>query len=131
MTAPDVTLRPAEPTDAPTVAAIWEQGWAYGHLGNVPDELIAARHADSFHSRAGERVADTTVAVVAGEVVGFVMFHGNEVEQFYVASGARGTGVADALMVEAERHLARVGHTIVWLAVVAGNARARRFYERR
>jgi catechol 2,3-dioxygenase-like lactoylglutathione lyase family enzyme len=44
---------------------------------------------------------------------------------------ARGTGVADALLAEAERQVTRAGHSSVWLAVVAGNARARKFYERR
>ncbi len=31
---------------------------------------------------------------------------------------------------EAERHVAAAGHEEAWLAVVAGNARARRFYEK-
>jgi GNAT superfamily N-acetyltransferase len=49
----------------------------------------------------------------------------------YVAAAHRGTGVADALLAEAERLVAAAGHRRAWLAVVPGNARARRFYERR
>jgi hypothetical protein len=58
-----------------------------GHLGHVSDELTAARDADSFRIRAAERVDDTTVATVAtvdGEVAGFVMIVGDELEPVYV-----------------------------------------------
>jgi GNAT superfamily N-acetyltransferase len=43
----------------------------------------------------------------------------------------RGEGVADMLMADAERRIKDAGYSSAWLAVVAGNARARRFYERR
>ena len=38
--------------------------------------------------------------------------------------------LAVVLMAEAERQVAANGHRKAWLAVVAGNARARAFYER-
>jgi GNAT superfamily N-acetyltransferase len=82
----------------------------------VPDELVAVRTGASFGERAVERVPGTTVATVDGEV--------------YVSSDHRGTGVASVLLAEAERQVASGGHGRAWLAVVAGNARARRFYER-
>lgn len=127
---PPVTLRRARPDDAGRVAAIWHAGWRDGHLGNVPDELVAARTPETFQARAADRVSDTTVAEVGGEVGGFVMVVGDEVEQVYVDSSFRGAGVADALLAEAERLVAAGGHEVAWLAVVPGNARARRFYER-
>jgi ribosomal protein S18 acetylase RimI-like enzyme len=52
-------------------------------------------------------------------------------ELVYVAAARRGTGVADALLTEAERRVAEGGHQQAWLAVVAENARARRFYQAR
>lgn len=125
-----VTLRPAHPEDAPAVAAIWRSGWRDGHLGHVPDELVAARTDASFDARAGERTGDTAVAVVGGTVAGFVMVVGDEVEQVYVAAEHRGTAVAAALLAEAERLVRAAGHERAWLAVVGGNTRARRFYER-
>ena len=70
------------------------------------------------------------VAVVDNAVAGFVLVVGDEVEQVYVSVHHRGTGVAAALLVEAERLVAVNGYEHAWLAVVAGNARARRFYER-
>jgi GNAT superfamily N-acetyltransferase len=126
-----VTLRPAVAADAPAVARIWHAGWADGHLGHVPDALIAIRTEASFHDRAADHVAETTVALVVDDIAGFVMIHADEIEQFYVAAAYRGTGVADAIMAGAEARIRSAGHALAWLAVVAGNARARRFYERR
>jgi GNAT superfamily N-acetyltransferase len=65
-----------------------------------------------------------------GSLLGFVMVVGDEVEQVFVAPAGRGTGLASELLAEAERRVAAGGHASAWLAVVVGNARARRFYER-
>src|SRR4051812_9251395 len=127
---PPVTLRPARHADAARIAAIWHAGWRDGHLGHVPDELVAARTPENFRTRAAARVSDATVAEVGGVVGGFVMVAGDEVEQVFVDASFRGGGVADALLAEAERLVAAGGHAVAWLAVVPGNARARRFYER-
>lgn len=126
----DPWLRPAEPADAASVADIWRRGWADGHLRFVPDALVTVRTDESFLVRASQRLDDTTVATVDGGVVGFVMVVDDEVEQVYVASSHRGTGVADRLLADAERQVAAQGHRRAWLAVVAGNTRARAFYER-
>ncbi len=123
-------VRPARPEDSAAVADIWFHGWRDGHLGNVSEELVAIRTEESFRRRAAERTADTTVATVDDEVAGFVMVVDDEVEQVYVSSRHRGTGVAGTLLAEAERLVALNGHERPWLAVVEGNARARRFYER-
>jgi GNAT superfamily N-acetyltransferase len=135
---PALSLRPASAEDAAAVATIWYDGWCDGHLGHVSETLVAVRTPESFRSRAAERVGDTVVAVVAAgsgagvghEVAGFVMVVGDEVEQIYVSTDHRGTGVAGVLLAEAERLVAVAGYRQAWLAVVAGNARARRFYER-
>ncbi len=110
------------------MAAIWHRGWQQGHLGNVPDELARARTERTFWTRAAQRVADTTVADVDGRVAGFIMVVGDEVEQVYVDEASRGTGVAAVLLAEAERQVRAGGHDRAWLAVVAGNEPARRFY---
>jgi ribosomal protein S18 acetylase RimI-like enzyme len=120
----EVTLRAALPEDAPTIAEIC-------HLGHVSQELIEARHEDSFRTRAAQRVNDTTLAVVQGRIAGFVMVVDNEVEQLYVSAHHRGEGVADMLMAHAEQRIKDAGYSSAWLAVVAGNARARKFYKRR
>jgi GNAT superfamily N-acetyltransferase len=125
-----MTLRPARAEDATAIAQIWYEGWRDGHLGHVPDALLPARTRESFDVRAPNRVSDTVVAVIDGGVAGFVMVVDDEVEQVYVSKRHRGTGVADVLLAEAERLVQAKGHHRAWLAVVGGNARARRFYER-
>ena len=124
------TLRKALPEDVDEVARIWHLGWQDGHLGFVPQKLLEARTEQSFRSRAATRVGDTTVATVDGSVAGFVMVADDEVEQVYVSATYRGTGVAAVLIAEAERQVRSNGHSQAWLAVVAGNERARAFYER-
>lgn len=125
-----VRLRPASDDDARAVAEIWYRGWVDGHSGHVPDALVAVRTRESFELRAPKRVADTIVATIDRAVVGFVMVADDEVEQVYVSASHRGSGVADTLLREAEQVVAANGHEQAWLAVVGGNARARRFYER-
>ena len=125
-----VTFRCARPDDAAEIAGIWYRGWCDGHLGHVSEQLVAVRTPQSFGARAADRIGDTRVALVDGTVAGFVMVVDDEVEQVYVSAAHRGTGVADALLHEAERLVRANGYTRAWLAVVAGNARARRFYER-
>jgi GNAT superfamily N-acetyltransferase len=125
-----VILRRGAPEDANDLAAIWQAGWRDGHLGLVPEDLVAARTKESFRARAVARAGEVTVAVVDGAVAGFVLVVDDEVEQVYVAASHRGTGVAAALMGDAERQVRANGHADAWLAVVAGNRRARAFYER-
>ena len=125
-----MTLRPAVPDDMATVADIWHRAWHSAHPGHVPDGLTAARTLAAFHERTPSRVADTTVAEVDGRVVGFTMVDGDEVEQVFVDPDLHGSGIAAVLLDAAERRVAAAGYDVAWLAVVVGNARARRFYEK-
>jgi len=125
-----VAIRKAGSGDADDVAEIWRLGWRDGHEGLVPQELVEIRTDESFRTRAADRVPDTTVATVDGAVAGFIMVVDDEVEQVYVSAAHRGSGVAQVLIAEAERQVRANGHDRAWLAVVAGNGRARAFYER-
>ena len=124
------TLRPATPDDVDAVAELWADGWLDGHLGHVPDALCEHRRPADFLARVPARLGTTTVAVDGRTVVGFVTVAGDEVEQLYVAATARGGDVAAALLDHGEWTIG-ARHDVAWLAVVAGNARARRFYVRR
>jgi hypothetical protein len=66
---------------------------------------------------------------VGAHVVGFGVTHRDEIEQLYVDAAVRRSGIADALLDHGETVI-RAGFERAWLAVVAGNARARRFYAR-
>ena len=125
------TIRPAADADMAAVADLWHEGWHDGHAGRVPGGLTELRTLAAFHERKPARVADTTVAVSgSGDLLGFVMVVGDEVEQVFVGRAARGSGLAADLLTVAEQQVGATGHGSAWLAVVAGNARARRFYER-
>jgi ribosomal protein S18 acetylase RimI-like enzyme len=126
----EITLRPATHDDVGAVATVWHRGWADGHAGHVPPGLHAHRTLDHFLTLVPSRIPTTTVAISDRSVVGFVTVHAEEIEQVYVDASARGTGMAAALL---DRGEAIIGQTYdrAWLAVVAGNERARRFYERR
>jgi len=125
-----VTVRPATAADVPAIARIWREGWADGHEGHVPEALVAERTPASFDQRARERVGQTWVADSGGTVAGFVVVVDDEVEQVYVDRSWRGRGVAERLLRHAEAVIGQGGRRTAWLAVVAGNTRARRFYAR-
>ena len=125
-----VWLRPATVADLAVLARIWREGWVDGHEGHVPAALVAERTPASFDQRALERVGQTWVAGNGGMVAGFVVVVDDEVEQVYVDRSWRGGGVAERLVRHAEAVIGEGGRRTAWLAVVAGNTRARRFYAR-
>lgn len=125
-----ISIRAAVDADADRVADIWEAGWRDAHLGRVPDALIRARTPATFASRARAIIPATLVAIVDEAIAGFVVIIDDEVEQMYVDAGHRGSGVANRLLRAAEHAIGATGFASAWLAVVAGNERARRFYER-
>jgi RimJ/RimL family protein N-acetyltransferase len=65
------------------------------------------------------------------QVAGFAAAQGPEFLHFGTAVHTWGTGVASTAHEEVLAHIRASGHDRAWLRVFAGNARARRFYERR
>lgn len=125
------TVRAATERDIGVIAAIWQAGWVDGHAGHVPPTLERQRRSGDWAGEARRRLDTTSVAETnERRVVGFVTVIDDEIEQVYIDAAARGTGVAEQLLRHGE-HIARTaGHRRAWLAVAAGNQRARRFYER-
>ncbi len=98
----------------------------------MPDALIEARDAAYFAQRALDLVEHVTVAEddeLHGALLGVLIVKEDELQQLMVTAAARGRGVGGLLLAEAERQVAAAGHDEIWLAVVPGNATARRFYE--
>jgi ribosomal protein S18 acetylase RimI-like enzyme len=124
-----LTLRAAAPDDIEAIAQVWHRAWRDGHLGHVPEALLAHRHLESFLARVPERLSSTTLATLGGRVVGFVTVSADELEQLFVDASARGSGAAVALIRHGEGTIAQRFER-AWLAVASGNARARRFYAR-
>ena len=123
-------VRPAEPGDIDPLARVWYDGWQDAHARILPEELARARTLESFRQRLAEGLARVRVMGPPGAPVGFCMLKGDELYQLYVAAEARGSGIAAALMADAEERLAGSGVTTAWLACAIGNERAARFYEK-
>lgn len=122
-------LRPARESDVEAAASIWHQGWWDGHQ-SLAAQLGAERTPESFVPRMAQRIPHTTVAEAGGQVVGFAVVVGDELEQLYVDRSARGTGVARELIAHAEQVVAAAGHRTAWLAVADANDVAQRFYRK-
>jgi ribosomal protein S18 acetylase RimI-like enzyme len=122
-------LRPAQPADTETIITVWYDGWRESHEGHLPAALLAHRSPQDFRDRIPDILGTTAVATVDGHVVGLVVTSGAEIEQLYVASHHRGIGIAVALLRHGESIIG-TDFSTAFLAVVAGNARARHFYER-
>lgn len=121
---------PAE-SEVNAIAQIWYDGWQDAHAALMPEELTRARTLESFRQRIAAGLSKVRVAGPLGSPLGFYMLKGEELDQLFVAAAARGTGVAAALIDDAEETLARNDVATAWLACAIGNHRAARFYEKR
>jgi GNAT superfamily N-acetyltransferase len=125
-----VTVRAADPGDVDHLAQLWFDGWQDAHLEILPAELRRFRTLASFRERLHAALPDVRVIGPEGEPLGFSIVKGDELYQLYVSAASRGTGVAAALIADAEMRLAQSGARVAWLACAIGNARAARFYEK-
>ena len=123
-------VRDAHPSEVDRLAAIWHDGWQDAHAAILPVELARVRTLTSFAERLRAALADTRVVGPDGAPLGFTMVKGDELYQLYVSAAARGSGVAAALLTDAEQRLAARGYPLTWLACAIGNQRAARFYEK-
>jgi len=123
-------VRAPEATEVEPLAKLWHDGWHDAHARIVPAELTHFRTLANFRTRVGAALAAVRVTGPIGAPIGFFMLQGSELYQFYVAAQARGSGVAAALMADAEQCLAAGGVDTAWLACAIGNDRAARFYEK-
>lgn len=123
-------VRPAEATEIEHLAKLWYHGWQDAHERIVPAELIRFRTLESFRDRLRAALPRVRVVGPSPRPVGFWIAKGGELYQLYVSAEARGSGVAAALMADAEARLAEAGVEIAWLECAVGNERAARFYEK-
>jgi GNAT superfamily N-acetyltransferase len=124
-------VRDADASELDALTTIWYEGWRDAHLHIVPPTLTLVRTRASFRQRLNAALASVRVTGPVGAPVGFHLIKGDELYQLYVAEESRGTGVAGALIADAEERLAASGVTTAWLACAIGNERAARFYEKR
>ena len=123
-------VRAAQEREIDHLARIWYDGWHEAHAQIVPAELTRLRTLESFRDRLLAALPDLRVVGPPGEPLGFCIVQGDELYQLFVAAESRGTGVAAALVADAEARLAESGVEIAWLACAIGNQRAANFYEK-
>ena len=124
-------IRDAYESDIEPLAQLWYDGWQDAHAAVVPSELKRLRTRESFTERMAKMISTVRAAGPVGAPLGFHIVKDDELYQLYVSADARGTGVAAALIDDAERTLADHGTETAWLACAIGNDRAARFYEKR
>jgi ribosomal protein S18 acetylase RimI-like enzyme len=123
-------VRDAEHAEIDRLAEVWYEGWHEAHGLIVPGELARLRTRESFRSRLEEALPSVRVVGPLGLPAGFCMVRGAELYQLYVSRQSRGSGVAAALIGDAEGRLLKSGVETAWLACAIGNDRAARFYEK-
>jgi len=136
-------LRPAQPQDSMAVARVHVRSWQAAYRSLLPDEYLDQLRPEDRAQRYDFATADTTkpqtiVAIEEGIIQGFATTaptrepdlpnHG-ELYALYVDPERWGHGVGLALITAARDRLHTLGfrHAVLW--VMAGNARADRFYQ--
>jgi len=125
-----MNVRDAEAGELADLARIWYDGWRDAHTQIVPAELAELRTPESFQERLRAALPYVRVAGPSGAAIGFYIIKDDELYQLFVSAQARGSGVAAALIADAEARLAEAGVGTAWLACAVGNGRAARFYEK-
>lgn len=137
-------LRPAEPADALAVAEVHVRSWQAAYRNLLPDDYLDQLHPEDRAAHYDFATLDrqkpyTIVAIDGGVIHGFVTTmpsrdseladHG-ELCALYVAPEHWGRGTGVALAEAGRASLVELGFSNALLWVLAGNARADRFYRR-
>ncbi|MEW1824864.1 GNAT family N-acetyltransferase [Streptomyces sp. NPDC088196] len=139
-------IRPMTLADCDRVSEIRVLGWQFAYRDLMPQSFLNTLSATADAERRRARFAESDgsvlnlVASVGDEIIGWaalgpyregeIRTEDAELYALYLDPKHVGTGAGRALMQEALRRAAALGHDRVYLWVVRGNARARRFYER-
>ncbi|MEU5612938.1 GNAT family N-acetyltransferase [Streptomyces sparsogenes] len=142
-----VRVREMTEADIDAVAAVRVRGWQAAYRGLIPQahldgmsvEQDACRRREFFSRGMGD-VVNVVAETGTGEVVGWACFgpyrdrdlpSGDaELYALYVRPDLVGAGIGGLLLTESVARLSERGFPRLRLWVLAGNDRARRFYER-
>jgi GNAT superfamily N-acetyltransferase len=123
-----VDVRTAQEAEIDPLAKLWYDGWQDAHAQILPAQLTRLRTLETFRERLQAALPDVRVVGPPGEPAGFYITKHDELYQLFVSAPSRGSGVAAALIVDAEARLSDSGVATAWLACAIGNQRAARFY---
>ena len=128
-------IRPYLPEDLPAMLELWNEVVREGEAFPQEEELTPETGAAFFASQSCSAVAEAE----NGTLPGLYILHPNNVGRcghicnasFAVGSASRGRGTGEALVRDCVSRAASLGFRIMQFnAVVEGNLRARRLYER-
>ncbi|MFJ8184934.1 GNAT family N-acetyltransferase [Streptomyces sp. NPDC096105] len=139
-------IRPMTADDCAAVAGMRVRGWQYAYRGMIPQEYLdgmdVAAEAERQRARlaAGDgSVVDLVAEAADGALAGWAAYGpyrdgdvrtgDGELYALYLPPERIGQGVGRALLTEVTGRCAAAGRPRVFLWVLEGNARARRFYE--
>jgi len=125
-----MVVRSAQPFEVDALAALWHDAWHEAHASLVPAQLTALRTLQSFRDRLQAGLASVRVIGPSGCPGGFCIVREAELYQLFVSATSRGSGVAAALLADAEQRFSSHGISTAWLACAIGNDRAAAFYEK-
>lgn len=138
-----IDIREATSADAAGIATVHIESWQEAYLGLLPAAYLARMSDRRLRRRwrhtllrAFREGGEVLVAEVDARVVGFAqLMHGpdhatGELSMLYVLPAYQGRGVGRLLLRRAADRLLARGYRRLLLGVLAGNVRARAFYER-
>ena len=135
-------IRDATAEDAEAIAQVHATSWRETYAGLLPESVIANFGYERTLARWRERLPATppqAVLVWGDPIAGYVYggreregdsLYRGEVYAIYLLAAGQGQGRGRALMRAAAERLAETGMTSMLVWVLAGNQRARGFYER-
>lgn len=137
-------IQPARSENSRAIAEVHVESWQQAYKGLLSARYLAALSVPEreaiWRGMAERDPAHLLLAHVNGRVVGFVAFGASrdedapaqcaEIMAIYVKPDAWSTGAGRELWRSALRRIVEEGYRTVSLWVIAGNARAIRFYEK-
>jgi GNAT superfamily N-acetyltransferase len=112
------------------LAQLWHDAWHDAHATITPPALVALRTPALFAERLTDAHDHLRVAGPERAPLGLCIIKGDHLDQLFVATAARGTGLATALLRDGEDRLRAAGITDARLDCATLNHRAARFYTR-
>ncbi len=125
--------------DRMMISRVYERSWKFAYRGIIPQDYLDAIPEGRWAPNLDRDGWSTLVCVEDGEIVGTSSFCASRFDEFpgwgeivslYLLPEQIGKGRGRALMDAALAALNEQGYEKVFLWVLEGNARARRFYER-
>lgn len=116
-------VRPVDAGEIDHLARLWHDVWHESHGPLAPPELIRLRTLASFRDRLEAALPNVYVVGPVGAPLGLCVLRGEELYQLFVSTEAHGSGVAAALIADAEARMAERGVETAWLACAIEQSR--------